>query len=399
MAAASPVPLVAHVVHALRVGGLENGLVNLINRMPPDRYRHAIVCLTDYDRFRERLDRPEAVEVLALGKREGKDPLAYARLWRLLRRLRPDIVHTRNLATLEAQVCAWLAGVGVRIHGEHGRDMVDLDGSHARYRLMRRLCRPLIQRHVALSQELADYLSDAVGVSRRRIARIGNGVDLRRFRPDGNDRARRRAELGWGPGDTVIGWVGRMEAVKAPIDLARAYGALVRRLEGDGERRVVLAMIGHGGLEKAVHAELERSGVADRAWLPGSRDDLAGLYRAMDLFVLPSLAEGISNTILEAMASGLPVVATRVGGNAELVTADETGTLVPPGDPGALASALERYVREPGLMRAHGEAARRRAERAFGIDTMVSAYLALYDDALAARRSAGAAAGAGTELR
>lgn len=398
MARSRSVPLVAHVVHGLRVGGLENGLVNLINRTPSDRYRHTIICLTGYDRFLERIERRDEVDVFALDKREGKDPRMYLRLWRLLRRLRPDIVHTRNLAALETQICAWLAGVPVRIHGEHGRDMVDLDGTHARYRRLRRLCRFLIHRQVALSGELADYLAESVGVPHDRIARIGNGVDVERFRPNEEERSRLRAERGWGPETIVIGWVGRMEAVKAPQDLARAFIEMIGRDE-HASKQVVLALVGGGSLYEEVREALQAAGLGDRVWLPGSRDDVPGLLQAMDLFVLPSLAEGISNTILEAMASGLPVVATRVGGNAELVAEGETGQLVSPGDPQALASALERYVREPELLKHHGTAARKRAEREFGIDAMVASYLQLYDDAMMAVRPSRATAGTGTEAR
>lgn len=397
MASQSP-PLVFHVVHGLRVGGLENGLVNLINRTPCERYRHTIVCLTGYDRFLERIERRDEVDVFALDKREGKDPSMYLRLWRLLRRLRPDIVHTRNLAALETQICAWLAGVPVRIHGEHGRDMVDLDGTHARYRRLRRVCRFLIHRQVALSGELADYLAESVGVPPDRIARIGNGVDVERFRPNEEERLRRRAERGWGPETTVIGWVGRMEAVKAPLDLARAFIEMTGRDE-HSSRQVVLALVGGGSLYDEVCEVLQAAGLGDRVWLPGSRDDVPGLLQAMDLFVLPSLAEGISNTILEAMASGLPVVATRVGGNVELIAEGETGQLVPSGDPQALASALERYVRDPGLLKNHGTAARNRAEREFGIDAMVASYLQLYDNAMMAIRPSRVTARTGTEAR
>ncbi len=121
----------AHVIHGLRTGGLENGLVNLINRTPSERYRHAVVCLTGYDRFAERIERDD-VPLVALGKREGKDPGLYLRTWHRLRQLRPEIVHTRNLGTLDMLLPAWLAGVPIRVHGEHGRDMVDLHGTQPR---------------------------------------------------------------------------------------------------------------------------------------------------------------------------------------------------------------------------------------------------------------------------
>src|SRR5690242_8740724 len=134
-------PLIAHVIYGLKTGGLENGLVNLINRMPAERYRHAIVCITDYSDFRLRIRRA-GVECYALHKPPGKVPGFYVKVWKLLRQLRPSIVHTRNLTTLATQVPAMLAGAPTRIHGEHGRVMGDLDGSNVKYQRIRRLMRP-----------------------------------------------------------------------------------------------------------------------------------------------------------------------------------------------------------------------------------------------------------------
>ena len=134
-------PLVAHIIYRLDTGGLENGLVNLINRIPVARYRHAIICLTGYSEFRRRIQRGD-VEVYALNKPAGNSPLTLFRLWRLLKRLRPEIVHTRNLAALEAALPAALAGVRVRIHGEHGRDVGDLEGSHRQSQLWPRFYGP-----------------------------------------------------------------------------------------------------------------------------------------------------------------------------------------------------------------------------------------------------------------
>src|SRR5262245_26906963 len=118
-AEAMGIPLVAHVIYRLDVGGLENGVVNLINSMPTDQFRHAIVCLAGYSEFYRRIERRD-VPVFNLDKSPGNSPRMHWDLWRLFRRLRPRIVHTRNLAALEAQLPAALAGVPVRIHGEHG---------------------------------------------------------------------------------------------------------------------------------------------------------------------------------------------------------------------------------------------------------------------------------------
>ena len=130
-------PLVAHIIHRLAVGGLENGLINLINGTDSRRYRHAIISLTDYTEFRDRIRQPK-VPVVAIQKQPGKDFRAYGRLWRVLKELNPAIVHTRNLPALEFLAVAAFAGVGGRVHGEHGRDIYDLDGASRKYKLLRR---------------------------------------------------------------------------------------------------------------------------------------------------------------------------------------------------------------------------------------------------------------------
>lgn len=373
-------PLIAHVIFRLGVGGLENGVVNLVNRLPAEQFRHAIVCLTDYTEFRNRITRPD-VTVHAIGKREGHDLGAAWRLYRLFRSLRPAVVHTRNLGCLEALLPAWLAGVPARVHGEHGWDVFDPDGSSRKYRWLRRLHGPLVDRYVPLSQELEHYLVQRVGLPAGRITRIYNGVDTERFRP--GPGAGLPAEFA-DPDNLVIGTVGRMHGVKDQLNLARAFVQLVRRVP-EQAARLRLVLIGDGPLQAVCQQELDAAGLGAQAWLPGSRDDVPDLLRSLDLFVLPSQAEGISNTILEAMASGLPVIATAVGGNLELVADGETGTLVPPNDPTALGAALAAYVRDPALRAAHAQAARQRAERRYSLAAMMARYTALYRDVLKAK--------------
>ena len=182
----------------------------------------------------------------------------------------------------------------------------------------------------------------------------------------------------------MCGTVGRLQPVKNQVALARAF---VRALaiEPAMRGRLRLAIVGEGPLRDEVVAILRAANVLDLAWLPGARDDVAQVLRSFDVFALPSLAEGISNTILEAMASGLPVVATDVGGNGELVDAAQTGMLVPAGDDGALAHALLAYASDRDRAKSAGVAGRARAERLYGLDTMVARYAALYERLMAAR--------------
>lgn len=374
-------PLVLHLVYRFDTGGLENGVVNLVNHMPAHAYRHAIVALTEVSDFRHRVRRTD-VSFVALNKPPGHAIALYPRLYRLFREMRPAIVHTRNLAALEACVPAWAARVPVRVHGEHGRDVDDLDGSSRKYRLLRRVYRPFVSHYVALSQDLAGYLADHVGVPPERCSQIYNGVDALRFR-----RATAPSLIPGcpfsAPQHWIVGSVGRMQAVKDPLLLARAFVLALRSHPGL-RGRLRLAMVGDGPLRAQAQALLESAGVEALAWLPGERDDVAEVMRGLSCFVLPSRAEGVSNTILEAMASGLPVIATHVGGNAELVAHGHTGALVPSGDVQALTDAIVGLAEQPDKARGWGDAGRANVERRFSLDAMVASYQSLYDRCLAA---------------
>ncbi len=380
-----PPPLIVHVIYHLGVGGLENGLINLINHIPPDRYRHAIVCLKGYSDFRRRIIRDD-VEIVALNKREGKDFNLYIDLFKTFRRLKPDIVHTRSLAAIEGQVIAAVAGARARVHGEHGRDMFDLYGKNRKYNLLRKVIRPLVTQFIAVSKDLENWLVGTVGAAHFRVSQIYNGVDSQRFFPrNANSFAAGRIGVppeGFFAGDTfVIGSAGRMADVKNFPCLVQAFLMLLKE-EPSARQRLRLLIIGDGITRAKCIEMLREAGAETLGWFPGERADIPDLMRTMDLFVLPSLGEGISNTILEAMSTGLPVIATRVGGNAELVKEGVTGMLIPPDAPAALTAAILSYYRHPELIASHGAAAREQIQAGFSMKAMTEGYLRVYDQVL-----------------
>lgn len=384
--------LVIHIVYSFDVGGLENGIVNLINRMPSSRFRHMVVALTHCEPgFCGRIVRDD-VEFVSLEKSPGHGVKLYPRLYRLFSDLKPAVVHTRNLAALEAVVPAWMAGVPVRIHGEHGWDVSDPGGTRSKYRLMRRLYRPFVSHYVALSGHISDYLVRGVGVPESSQTRICNGVDVRRFTPP-HDCC--RAMLRGSPFNAsdlfVVGTVGRLQAVKDQVTLVQAFARSLVLLGSAGDK-LRLSIVGDGPLRPDVEAEILRAGLGGRIWLAGTRADVPEVMQALDLFVLPSRAEGISNTILEAMASGLPVIATDVGGNAELVVPGHTGALVPAADSAVMADTIARYAVDFALRSSHGAAGRQRVEAEFSLDGMVQRYASLYQSQLEAVSTVRAAA-------
>ena len=370
-------------IFRLDYGGLENGLVNLINAMSSEKWRHMVVTLNGYSDFAARL--PKSTKIIDLGKRPGQDLGLYFRLWKTFRKYRPDIVHTRNLATLEAQLPAYFSGVDFRIHGEHGRDVHDLDNTSRKYRALRRGVRPFVSRYTAVSVELTNYLIEEIKVRSNKVTRICNGVDTQKFMPVKNKRpalSKLRAPF-TGQNRIVFGTIGRMEAVKDQVTLTKAFIELVKTTTG-GERKFALVLVGEGPLREQSRTLIKDAGLESIAWLPGARDDTPEFFRMFDVFVLPSLAEGISNTILEAMASGLPVIATDVGGNAELVEENQTGLLVPRADPKAMCDAMAELTANPEMMSAFGEAGRGRVCSEFSLSEMVKRYESMYETLLSA---------------
>ena len=359
---------------------MENSLVNLINRIPHDRYRHAIVCVEDDSEFRHRIRRPD-VEVFPLHRSKIGVWEVQRKIHGLCTRLRPAVVHSRNQSGLDALLPARLAGVRTRIHGEHGWDVGDIDGTHWKPALLRRLHAPLVTGYVTVSKDLERYLIARVGIRPDRITQIYNGVDTERFAPASRPErdglpASFRSEDG-----IVVGLVGRLHPVKDYGGMVRALATLSKRSPALG-RSVRLAFFGSGPSLDELQRLASELGVESQVWFAGAVEDVPGALRSVDVFALTSLNEGISNTILEAMATGLPVLATAVGGNGELVVPGGTGLLVPPADVDALTDALATYAADPDLRRRHGAAGRARAVEQFSLTTMVTRYLDLYDATL-----------------
>lgn len=364
---------VVHVIHHLVTGGLENGLVNLINRMDPAVVRHSVLCMTDFNAFRERIH-DSAVEVIALNKKpNGRDISAQLRALRFFRSTQPDIVHTRNLTALDAVVPAFFARVPARIHGEHGRDMTDPDGTNKKFILLKKLHAPFIHRWSAVSEDLTNSLIQKVGIPASKISHICNGVDLTRF----ERLAERRniAEFS-GAKHVVFGTVGRLQDVKEQWLLIEALTLLRTFCANAGRARLVI--VGEGPMRARLEKEIITRDLKGKVFLAGAQNNVPEWLQSMDVFCLPSRAEGISNTVLEAMASGLPVIATRVGGNPELVVDLQTGLLVPHSDALTLAKAMARLLDDHALRGQFANAAYARAHQEFSIETMVTRYTEMY---------------------
>lgn len=372
-------PTVWILLTALSVGGAERTAVDLANRLDRDRYEVVVWTLFDANPLADRLDAthrslgirpanpgaPHAVDGAA-------DPLDYVhaplRFFRRVRRERPAVLHSflfyDNLLVRTASLVAPETAVVTGLRGYHN-DSRPL--AHA----VDRLTLPLSDFVVSNSAAGAEYLRER-GVSEDSLAVVPNGRDLDAYRNGSADGLRAEFDL---PEDApVVGTVGRLVERKGQFDLLRAWPR-VRESHPDAH----LVVVGHGPEREALEALAADLGVAASVRFTGARDDVPAVLDLLDVFAFPSHWEGHPGALLEAMAAGLPVVATRASGNDELVTDGETGLLVPPRNPAALADGIDALLSDRGRAAALGEAAQTEACDRFTLDAMVEGFERVYD--------------------
>ena len=365
--AGAPSPLrVMHVTYKFGVGGMEVGIAKLVNGLDPALVASSICSSVPGDSLKERL-RP-GVKLFELNRRRGNDPSLVADLYRLFKRERPHVVHTHRWGTLlEGALAARLAGVPYIVHGEHGT----LETRWRNAWVQRRLWHH-VDRVLSVSSRLAERMSRELRFPLDRISVIRNGLDLNRFQPVADKAAAKRA-LGIAPDRLVIGTVGRTVPVKDHPTFLRAL-ARVRAAGID----FAAVIAGTGPAFQDTVRLVESLNLGHDVQLLGNRDDVDLVLRAFDIFVLSSSSEGLSNTIQEAMATGLPVVATNVGGADELVVEGRTGVLTPAGDDRAMAEALAALARDGARRASLGRTGAERAHAHFGIERMFRDYEKMY---------------------
>lgn len=300
----------------------------------------------------------------------------------ILRAKRPAIVHTHtSKAGVVGRVAAWLARVPVIVHTPHGHVFYGHFGrlkSWLFLQIERALCRVTSMLVALTSAERDDHLERGVGCADR-FAVISSGIDVERFR-----RARgegRQMPLGFNcpAGSTIVGSVGWLTDIKGHRVLVEAAGYLK-----DEYLKLHVVIVGSGGEHDALLAQADALGLRDRIHLVGHRDDIERCLAGMDCFVFPSLNEGMGRALIEAMAAGLPVVASRVGGIPAIVRHEENGLLVAAGDSRGLSEALRRILIDPQLAERLGRNASRAIGQAFGVQAMVEAVESVYRRALQA---------------
>lgn len=369
MSGRPPIP-VLHVVHSLNVGGAEKLVFDLARATDPDRFPTAVACLDEAGTLAPALV-AAGVPVHAIDRRPGLRPDVVARLARLIRASGARVIHAHQYTPFFYGVlAARLSGRARCLFTEHGRHHPDV--RKPKRVLANQVLWRLAGATVAVSEHTRRALVANDGFPPDRVRLIYNGVDLRRFEGLPSREAIRR-DLGLDAETPVIGLCARLSPEKNVPLLLDAFSRVRAR---HPTARLVIA--GDGPARSDIEAHRDALGLGDAVRLLGFRDDVPALCRAFDVFALSSLTEGTSVTLLEAMYAGCPVVATRVGGNPEIVADGETGVLVPSGDAAALAAALLAFLDDPARARRFGAAGRARVAARFTFQGMVDAYQELY---------------------
>lgn len=364
---------VLHVITRFDTGGTEYGLLKVTTGLSKKLFEHKICTTRGYNPELARHRQLEE-QLLVAGKENGNLQFTVFRLAQIMRAYKPHIVHSRNWGAIEAIPAARLAGVPVVIHSEHGYELDMLGGLPFRRRILRRIFYPLANALFTVTDDLRHYHQKQAWFPGDKIRVIYNGVDTQKFRPSLEMRGQVRREFGLDDETLVVGTVGRLVALKDHLTLLRAAARLVRQ---NYKVHIILAGSGpeQSRLEQFVAGSEDLTG---RVSFVGASDKVSELLQAMDVFVLPSICEGFSNTLLEAMASGLPAIATRVGGNPEVLEEGRSGWLFSPGGDEELAALLGKLLGRRDLRKQLGEAARSRAISRFALQRMLDDYRDLY---------------------
>jgi sugar transferase (PEP-CTERM/EpsH1 system associated) len=368
---------ILHIVDTmLGMGGMEKGVVNLIRRMDPGRFEHVVCVLRSLGTLADSIPADRG-RVLCLGETGSGMRFQALTLARQIEAVKPDIVHSRNWGTIESVFAGRWFGSCAVVHSEHGMESYATEEPRRR-RWLRRLAFQLADRVFSVSYALRDYHALRTGFPALNISVIHNGVDTDLFRQRPEGRRLTRARYGLDPDEFCIGTVGRLEPIKDMITLLRAATELPDSMNW----RIVIA--GEGRDLPALNEFLrDRPEVRKHILFLGEIQDVPGFLGCIDVYVLPSLYEGISNSLLEAMASGLAVVASSVGGNPEVVVDGESGLLFPVERPTALAERLMTLHRDAELRLRLGRQAIYRIKESFSLESMVRAYERMYLGTLA----------------
>jgi len=357
-----------HIVDSIEVGGLENGIVNLANCLDATEYVTTICCIRREGQLKSRL-KPH-VRVICLRQKDGFNPFIPFSVAKICRENKINIVHTHGWAggLYAGVIGARLAAVDCVINGEHG--VFSLKKRQIR---AQKILFGMTDVLLSVSEDLKKDIIRIFSIRPDKILPIVNGVDTERFKSDVVMRQSIRNEFGFADNEIVIGSVGRLVQIKDYKSLIESCALLIK-----AGQNIKVLLVGDGDQRKNLHELAVLHRIEKKVIFAGQRDDIPNLLNAMDIFVLPSIDEGLSNTILEAMSAGKPVIATNVGGNREIITDRLTGMLITPQKPQEITLAIRSLLLDGKLFEAISKAGAANIREKFSMERMISRYDELY---------------------
>jgi sugar transferase (PEP-CTERM/EpsH1 system associated) len=363
---------IIHLIFRFDIGGLEKVMADTINHTP--EYRHIVVSLTSATKESTSLIN-HPLTVLELNKKDGNDLTVWKKLYHIFLKYKPDILHSYNLSTLEYHVLACFMRISKRIHSEHGRDFSDPQGLNRKHRFLRQIVSPFVHYWVPVSCDIEEWLVKYIKVNPMKVILIHNGIDTdcyKKVKINKSDVLGQYAKKN----AIVIGSIGRLDPVKNHKKLIDAFYTIICQ-EESVDNNYILAIIGDGPLKQDLINQINKLGISDKVWLPGARYNIIELMNAFDIFCLPSLAEGIPITILEAMSTEKPIIATEVGGLPEIIDEGE-GILIPPNDHLSLVNGITSLIKSEETRMKLGQKARKKVIENFSLKNMIIRYKKIY---------------------
>ncbi len=362
---------IMYVIWSLDLGGAEQIVIDLVTKLDRKLFDPFVCCLNEKGRFASQVEQA-GIKVIALHKNPKMDLPIIPKLISVMRKEKPDLIHTHLFtANLWGRIAAKLAGIPV-ISSEHGMDMWRKRIHLALDRVLARVN----QKIIFVSEGVKNFYQSRNPSLHGKERVIHNGINVSSFQAQkGKDARSLLNYLGIEEGATVIGTVGRLVPEKAHEDFIKAIQIL-----RDEKHDLKGLIVGEGILLHSLQKQVQEAGLQNHIFFAGFRSDLPELYAAMDIFVMTSLREGFPLTILEAMAVGIPVVATAVGGVKECIDDATDGLLVPPSDAPALARAIARLLKDPSLRDSLVRSAKEKVESRFSVERMVKEHESLYTE-------------------
>ena len=360
---------VMHIVLSMHFGGLE-GIVNkIVKKIDREKFLSYVCCLDDGGELLDDLPEHYAKKYVFARKPGKLDFALLVKLIGVIRREGIDIIHSHSGCTFYSAIAGRLGRVRGIIHTDHGRLTPDKKGLILEDRIFSRF----MDRFVGVTEDLTAYLKNRVGVPSQKLATITNGVDTEIFKPLSRDKIDSiKTNLGIKSDSRVIGVVCRLENVKNIPFLLRTIANMLR------ERDYVLLLVGEGMARGEIEKTILELELRNSVILLGQRSDIPLLMSLFDVFVLPSISEGTSMTILEAMACGVPVVASNVGGNPKLIQDGVTGFLFDLKRPDILKQSIHKILTDTSIATSFGRAGRKRVETMFSFEKMLNSYTQIY---------------------